>query len=47
MGFSVSKKSVFLTSFGVWPFSREFFYNETMNDLQICEKFYDVRFMLC
>ena len=43
MGLEVSKKSVFQTSFGLWSFSRNFF---IIRDLQICEKLYDIRFML-
>ena len=33
MGLLVSKKSIFLTSFGLWPFSWEFLHNKQFPDL--------------
>ena len=35
MGLQVSKKPIFLTSFGLWPFSREFFHNTWLRYIYI------------
>ena len=35
VGLQVSKKPIFLTSFGLWPFSREFFHNTWLRYIYI------------